>query len=69
MVVFDGGRPLADGTLVEVAPVSQPEGKSVAPAGEPTWAEVLKDFIGKADGLPSDMADNHDHYIHGTPKR
>jgi len=20
-------------------------------------------------GLPSDLAENHDHYIHGTPKR
>ena len=70
IVVFDGGRPLADGTIVEVAPVSQPQGEPVAPSSdEPTWAEVLKDFIGKAEGLPSDMARNHDHYIHGSPKQ
>jgi antitoxin (DNA-binding transcriptional repressor) of toxin-antitoxin stability system len=35
----------------------------------PAWSEVLKDFIGKAEGLPSDMARNHDHYIHGAAKK
>ena len=31
-----------------------------------TW--LLK-FAGLAKGLPPDMAKNHDHYIHGTPRR
>ncbi|HYE32856.1 MAG TPA: hypothetical protein VEH27_15615 [Methylomirabilota bacterium] len=29
----------------------------------------LKAFAGAITGLPSDMAKNHDHYIHGVPKR
>ena len=33
-----------------------------------TLNEVLKDFIGAAEG-PEDMAANHDHYAHGAPKR
>lgn len=35
----------------------------------PTLYERYKDFIGILDGLPSDLAHNHDHYIHGTPKK
>jgi len=29
----------------------------------------LKEFAGVAQGLPSDMARNHDHYLHGRPKK
>lgn len=35
----------------------------------PTLYERLKPIIGKAKDLPSDFAENHDHYIHGVPKR
>ena len=34
-----------------------------------TLYETLKEIIGKAEGLPSDFAAEHDHYLHGTPKR
>lgn len=34
-----------------------------------TLAERLKDFIGIVDDMPSDWAEQHDHYIHGTPKK
>ena len=34
-----------------------------------TLAERLLKFAGAAEGLPSDMSYNHDHYIHGTPRR
>jgi hypothetical protein len=30
----------------------------------PSLAETLKDYIGIFDDLPSDLARNHDHYIH-----
>jgi hypothetical protein len=40
-----------------------------AKAAGANWGEVLKDLIGAAEGLPKDMAENHDHYIHGAPKR
>jgi len=29
----------------------------------------LREIIGKAEGLPQDFAAEHDHYLHGTPKR
>jgi hypothetical protein len=59
VVVLDEPAPLADGTTVKV---------EVEP-DEPTLYERLKEVIGTATGLPSDLAENHDHYLHGTPKR
>ena len=56
VVVFDGKVALSEGTVVNVAPVQ-------------TFFERYKHVIGKAKGLPRDFADNHDHYIHGAPKR
>ena len=31
--------------------------------------DVLLQFAGKAEGLPPDLSVNHDHYLHGAPKR
>ena len=31
--------------------------------------EILLEFAGTARELPSDMAEQHDHYLHGQPKR
>ncbi len=33
------------------------------------WGEVLAEFAGVVQELPTDYAGNHDHYLHGTPKR
>ena len=33
-----------------------------------TIGEALLEVAGTADGLPRDMARNHDHYLHGTPR-
>lgn len=30
---------------------------------------ALLRFAGQATGLPPDLAENHDHYLHGLPKR
>jgi hypothetical protein len=54
-----------DGTRLEL---TLPEVGS-ATAAYPTLAESLRDFIGAAQGLPEDFAAEHDHYLHGTPKR
>lgn len=32
-------------------------------------SEALLQFAGSAEGLPSDLAENHDHYLHGVRKR
>ena len=58
MVVLPPEANLPDGTEVRVEPV--------APK---TLAERLKDVIGTVHGGPPDWAENHDHYIHGTPKK
>lgn len=62
VVVLDGQPALPEGTKVRVEPVRESEGAA-------TLAERLKSVIGITDGLPSDLAENHDHYLHGRPKR
>ena len=55
-----------DGTRVEITlpePISQPE----MPLG--TFAERYAKYVGIADALPEDFAENHDHYLHGAPKQ
>jgi Arc/MetJ-type ribon-helix-helix transcriptional regulator len=50
--------------------VSQPE---TAQAQKPIWEEILEltaDVPDEEwDRLPTDLAEQHDHYIYGTPKR
>ncbi len=57
---------LAEGTKVRVELVASNQ-PSDSTQPRPTLAEQFKDLIGKAEGLPVDMTENHDHYIHGTP--
>jgi len=52
---------LPDGTVVKVEPI---EVESTT-----TFARQLKEIASKVSGLPGDLAAQHDHYIHGTPKR
>jgi hypothetical protein len=64
-----------NGVIVLDAPASLPEGAEVevspTKTGQepPTWAEVFKDVIGKAEGLPPDSSINHDHYLYGARKK
>lgn len=60
VIVLDPPAQLADGTEVSVVPTEIPS--------ERTLAERYHDFIGVLEGLPPDMAENHDRYIHGTGK-
>jgi hypothetical protein len=64
VVVLEGGIRLAEGTEVEVQPVAQ----TPATPAEGLGQRLLK-HAGAAKGLPSDLARNHDHYIHGTPRK
>jgi hypothetical protein len=61
VVVLDPKVELPEGIEVRVEPLPAPAGK--------TLAERLGDLIGSAPDLPSDMAEQHDHYLHGAPKR
>jgi hypothetical protein len=66
VVVFEGELPpFPEGTKVRVEPFSA-EGQE---SSTPTLAERLGPVIGSARGLPSDLAAQHDHYLHGLPKR
>jgi hypothetical protein len=64
VVVFDRPVSLPEGTPVEISVCAPPQQSPKAA----THFERFKDIIGAAQGLPEDFAENHDHYIHGTPK-
>lgn len=66
VVVFENDSGLSDGTEVRVEPFSRGEGIAVE---GPTLAEQFADVIGTVPDLPSDMAAQHDHYLHGAPRR
>ena len=36
---------------------------------QPPVLQKLRSLAGKGRNLPADLAANHDHYLHGTPKR
>ncbi len=61
VIVLEPGATLGEGTVVRVEPI---EGDS-----EPTLADRLQKVIRFAEGLPSDLAAQHDHYLHGRPKK
>ncbi len=62
VVVLEAGPQLPEGTRVEVRV------KQAAVPDQPTLLSLLK-LAGTAKNLPEDFAAQHDHYIHGTPKR
>ena len=58
------GVHMPDGTRVSI--------ETTEPAAEVprrSLAERYAKYVGLADDLPEDMAKNHDHYLHGAPKR
>lgn len=65
VIVFPTGLSLPEGTKVKIEPVSPPNADD---SQEGTLTSLLK-FVGIANDLPTDMALNHDHYLHGAPKR
>lgn len=67
-VVLPPDADLPDGMQVEVTPILPGDGSTVAVGGEKSFADRYRRFIGVCEG-PSDLAENHDHYIHGTPKK
>ena len=63
VVVFETGGQPPEGTKVRVEPIGE------ADEATPTLADRLRSVIGIAKRLPADLAEQHDHYIHGTPRR
>lgn len=68
MVVFDTPLVLAEGTVVDVQ-VVVPNSPEAANSEPPTLYERFKPLIGVVQGLPADLAEQHDHYLYNTPKR
>jgi len=64
VVLDEGTPPLPEGTRLRVELVEES-----VPARGRTLADRYASIIGIAEGLPTDMAEEHDHYIHGTPRR
>jgi hypothetical protein len=62
VVVLEGEPMLSDGTKVRVEPIEMEEHLA-------RLSQDLLKLAGKAQGLPPDMAVNHDHYLHGQPKK
>ena len=60
VVVLDPPGQLVEGTRVQVVVPAE--------AKKPTLAGLLK-YAGLLQDMPADFAQQHDHYIHGTPKR
>lgn len=72
-VELDTPADLPDGTRVrvEAVPTETPPATPEPPPAKPFTSlnQLLLSLAGKAKGLPPDMAEQHDHYIHGTKKR
>lgn len=76
-IVFNAAIPLANGTRVRVEPIATEEhqAEEVSPPGDPTLAarptlyDRFQNVIGKVRDLPADMANQHDHYLYGVPKK
>lgn len=65
VVVIEEGATLPEGTEVRIEPFARGE---TVPSEGPTLIEQFGNVIGTVPDLPSDMAENHDHYLHGAPK-
>ena len=42
--------------------------EKIRPGGK-SWGKALLEVAGTVKGLPSDYAENHDHYLHGLRRR
>lgn len=65
MIVLDQPGKLEDGTAVRVWAVEKHSGGEEAES----LKDILLSFAGIVEGLPPDMALNHDHYLYGVPKK
>ena len=60
VVVLEQGVELPEGAEVRV--------ELIEPRGGTVGARLMR-FAGRAKDLPPDIAENHDHYLHGHPKK
>jgi hypothetical protein len=61
VIVMDDATALPEGTRVRISPATPEQPKP--------FGERFAQFKGAVPGLPADLAEQHDHYRLGTPKR
>ncbi|MBL8795294.1 MAG: hypothetical protein JNM56_15420 [Planctomycetia bacterium] len=61
VIIPDDATALPEGTRVRISPAPPQEPKS--------FGERFAQFKGAVTGLPADLAQQHEHYRLGTPKR
>ena len=66
-IVLDASVALPEGAPVKVDVMRADEVRENGNVEPTIWDKLLK-LAGTIDG-PEDWAENHDHYIHGAPKR
>lgn len=69
VIVLDEPANLPDGAKVRVELLSPGEAPQTPETPQSTHYEHYEPIIGAIDDLPEDFAAQHDHYIHGTPKK
>ena len=69
VIVLDEPVNLPDGAKVRVELITDGAAGRKTGVGEETQFEHYESIIGAIDDLPEDFAGEHDHYIHGTPKK
>jgi hypothetical protein len=68
VVVLDDPVAIPEGTVVDIEVLLAPQPEA-SDGGGGTLVERLVSVIGKIEDLPTDFAQQHDHYLHGTPRR
>ena len=67
VVIFEGELKPRDGAIVRVEEMTASSNvQSTSSTSTGSIWDDLQELSGTAEGLPEDMAENHDHYIHGT---
>jgi hypothetical protein len=69
VIVLDDAAILPDGVKVRVEILPSDVARIEPPSKPRTHYEHYQSIIGIFDDLPTDFAAQHDHYIHGTPKK
>lgn len=68
-IVLNQEITLPEGMKVRVEFLSEVEGAQEVGQPRSSHYEHYQSFIGSINDLPADFAAQHDHYIHGTPKK
>jgi hypothetical protein len=61
VIVPDDAQALSEGTRVRIVPLKV--------AKQTTFGQLFGDLVMECPDLPTDLADQHDHYRLGKPKR